>query len=196
MACDISNGRIEQCKDSVSGLKAIYIINYDKLNSDSVVYSAGAGEEDEIDTWTPIDDTTPLNLYKYELKSTANGLNTTINTSRDNGTTFFEQTLVINLKRQDVVTTRNVKILAYGRPRIVVRTMTDQFFLMGLDQGADMNAGTIASGNSLDSFNGYEGLTFVAQEENPANFIDCTNEAGLKTVFATVSGADAAIVTS
>ena len=31
MACDISNGRIEQCKDSVSGLKAIYIINYDKL---------------------------------------------------------------------------------------------------------------------------------------------------------------------
>ena len=196
MACDISNGRIEQCKDSVSGLKAIYIINYDKLNSDSVVYSAGAGEEDEIDTWTPIDDTTPLNLYKYELKSTANGLNTTINTSRDNGTTFFEQTLVINLKRQDVVTTRNVKILAYGRPRIVVRTMTDQFFLMGLDQGADMNAGTIASGNSLDSFNGYEGLTFVAQEEMPANFIDCTNEAGLKTVFATVSGADAAIVTS
>ena len=196
MACDISNGRIEQCKDSVSGLKAIYIINYDKLNSDSVVYSAGAGEEDEIDTWTPIDDTTPLNLYKYELKSTANGLNTTINTSRDNGTTFFEQTLVINLKRQDVVTTRNVKILAYGRPRIVCRTMTDQFFLIGLDQGADMNAGTIASGNSLDSFNGYEGLTFVAQEEMPANFIDCTNEAGLKTVFATVSGADAAIVTS
>jgi len=195
MACDISNGRIEQCKDSVSGLKAIYIINYDKLNSDSVVYSAGAGEEDEIDTWTPIDDTTPLNLYKYELKSTANGLNTTINTSRDNGTTFFEQTLVINLKRQDVVTTRNVKILAYGRPRIVVRTMTDQFFLMGLDQGADMNAGTIASGNSLDSFNGYEGLTFVAQEENPANFIDASSEAALATAFNN-GVADAAIVTS
>ena len=99
MACDISNGRIEQCKDSVSGLKAIYIINYDKLNSDSVVYSAGAGEEDEIDTWTPIDDTTPLNLYKFELKSTTNGLLLRqSNTSRDNGTTFFSQTLVAALK--------------------------------------------------------------------------------------------------
>ena len=195
MACDISNGRIEQCKDSVSGLKAIYIINYDKLNSDSVSYETATGQEDVIDSWTPIDDVTPLNLYKYELKGTANGLNTTINTSRDNGTTFFEQTLVINLKRQDAITTRNVKILAYGRPRIVCRTMTDQFFLIGLDQGADMNAGTIASGNSLDSFNGYEGLTFVAQEELPANFLDCTNEAGLKTLFATVSGADATIVT-
>ena len=196
MACDISNGRIEQCKDSVSGLKAIYIINYDKLNSDSVSYETATGQEDVIDFWTPIDDASPLNLFKFELKSTANGFNTSINTSRDNGTTFFEQTLVINLKRQDAATTKNVKLLAYGRPRVVVRTMTDQFFLMGLDQGADMNAGTIASGNSLDSFNGYEGLTFVAQEELPANFIDVSTEAGLKTAFATASGADAAIVTS
>ena len=196
MACDISNGRIEQCKDSVSGLKAVYIINYDKLNSDSVDYlTTPVGSEDVIDTWTPIDTATALNLYKYELKSTANSFNTTINTSRDNGTTFFEQTLVMNLKRQDAATTKNVKLLAYGRPRIVVRTMTDQFFLMGLDQGADMNAGTIASGSSLDSFNGYEGLTFVAQEELNANFIDCSTEAQLATVFNNGTD-DAVIVTS
>jgi hypothetical protein len=196
MACDISNGRIEQCKDSVSGLKAVYIINYDKLNSDSVTYlTTPVGSEDVIDTWTPVDTATALNLYKYELKSTANSFNTTINTSRDNGTTFFEQTLVMNLKRQDAATTKNVKLLAYGRPRIVVRTMTDQFFLMGLDQGADMNAGTIASGSSLDSFNGYEGLTFVAQEELNANFIDCTTEAQLAAVFNNGTD-DAVIVTS
>jgi len=196
MACDISNGRIEQCKDSVSGLKAVYIINYDKLNSDSVTYlTTPVGSEDVIDTWTPVDTATALNLYKYELKSTANSFNTTINTSRDNGTTFFEQTLVMNLKRQDAATTKNVKLLAYGRPRIVVRTMTDQFFLMGLDQGADMNAGTIASGSSLDSFNGYEGLTFVAQEELNANFIDCSTEAQLAAVFNNGTD-DAVIVTS
>jgi len=196
MACDISNGHIEQCKDTVSGLKAIYIINYDKLNSDAAVYlTTPVGSEDVLDTWVPIDTATAMNLYKFELKSTANGFNTSINTSRDNGTTFFEQTLVINLKRQDAATTKNVKLLAYGRPRVVVRTMTDQFFLMGLDQGADMNAGTIASGNSLDSFNGYEGLTFVAQEELPANFIDCTTEAQLAAVFNNGTD-DAVIVTS
>lgn len=195
MACDISNGRIEQCKDSVSGLKAIYIINYDKLNSDSVSYETATGQEDVIDFWNPIDDTVSLNLYKYELKSTANSFTTAINSSRDNGTTFFTQTLVANLKRQDAVTTRNVKILSYGRPRIVCRTMTDQFFLMGLDQGADVSAGEISTGASLGDFNGYS-LTFTAEEELPANFIDVSNEAGLKTAFATVSGADAAIVTS
>ena len=132
MSCDITNGRIEQCKDSVSGLKAIYFINFDDLDSDDVVYDAT--NTDVIDTWQPA---AALSIYKYELKSTANSFTTSINSSRDNGTTFFEQTLVANLKRQDFATHKNVKLLAYGRPRIVIRTMTDQFFLMGLDQGAD-----------------------------------------------------------
>jgi hypothetical protein len=183
MACDITAGRIEQCKDSVSGLKSIFIINYEKLNADSAVYNTtDAGKEDELKSWMPVDTTTALHLYKFELKSTANSFTTAINSSRDNGTTFFTQTLVAALKRQDVVTTKNVKLLAYGRPRIVVRTMTDQFFLMGLDQGADVSAGEISSGAALGDFNGYS-LTFTAEEELPANFIDCTTEAQLQAVF-------------
>tara|TARA_R110002153_G_scaffold16250_1_gene57672 strand:- start:663 stop:1250 length:588 start_codon:yes stop_codon:yes gene_type:complete len=192
MACDISNGRIEQCKDSVSGLKAIYIINYDKLNSDAVAYlSSPVGSEDVIDTWVPIDTATAMNLYKFELKSTTNSFTTAIESSRDNGTTFFSQTLVAALKRQDAATTKNVKLLAYGRPRIVVRTMTDQFFLMGLDQGADVSAGEISSGAALGDFNGYS-LTFLAQEEEPANFIDCSTEATLAAVFN--NGTDNAVI--
>lgn len=189
MACDITAGRIEQCKDSVSGLKAMYLINYEDLNSDSPTYvTYGTGDNvDEITDWIPVDDTTQLTMYKFELKSTANSFTTAINSSRDNGTTFFEQTLVAALKRQDVVTHKNVKLLAYGRPRIIVRTMTDQFFLMGLDQGADVSAGEISSGAALGDFNGYS-LTFTAQEELPANFLLASSEANLKTLFANTAG--------
>lgn len=190
MSCDITNGRIEQCKDSVSGLKAIYFANFDDLDSDNVVYDAT--DTDVIDTWQPA---APLNLYKYELKSTTNSFTTAINSSRDNGTTFFEQTLVAALKRQDFATHKNVKLLAYGRPRIIVRTMTDQFFLMGLDQGADVSAGEISSGAALGDFNGYS-LTFTAMEELPANFINVTTEAALATAFADAGATDAVIVTS
>jgi hypothetical protein len=28
MACDLSSGRLEVCKDSVGGLKAVYFVNY------------------------------------------------------------------------------------------------------------------------------------------------------------------------
>jgi hypothetical protein len=188
--CDITNGRIEQCKDSVSGLKAIYFINYDDLNPDSVTY---VGSTDEIADWTPIS-AGALQLYKYELKG-ANSFETTINSSRDNGTTFFQQTLTIQLKRQDVTTHKNVKLLAYGRPRIVVRTMTDQFFLMGLTQGADVTAGTVSSGSALGDFNGYN-LTFEAMEVSPANFLDVSTEAQLKTLFEDGAGVDAQIVTA
>jgi len=192
MSCDITNGRIEQCKDSVSGLKAIYFINYDDVNSDPTYVTYNTTDGDVIDSWEPL---AALTMYKYELKSTANSFTTSINSSRDNGTTFFEQTLVANLKRQDFATHKNVKLLAYGRPRIVIRTMTDQFFLMGLDQGADVSAGEISTGAALGDFNGYS-LTFTAQEELPANFINVSTEAALATAFADSLGTDAVIVTS
>ena len=184
MSCEISHGRVEECKDSVSGLKAIYIINYDDLNEDNATFDTGTtDEEDELVSWQPA---SPLSMYKYELKSTANALNTTINASRDNGTTFFTQELVVNLKRQDVVTHKQVKLLSYGRPRIIARSMTDQFFLLGFAQGCDVSAGTIGTGAALGDFNGYQ-LTFTAEEELPPLFIDCNKEedptTGLDAVF-------------
>jgi len=190
MACDITNGRIEECKDSVSGLKAVYFINYDDLDSDDVTYDTVGGNPDLITDWAPA---SPISLYKYELKGN-NSFETTINSSRENGTTFFEQNLAIQLKRQDIQTHKNVKLLAFGRPRIVVRTMTDQFFLMGLDQGGDVTGGTVSSGSALGDFNGYS-LTFTAMEVSPANFLDCSTEAALATLFAS-GGTDATIVTS
>ena len=190
MSCDITNGRVEECKDSVSGLKAIYFANFDDLNTDNIAYDSSNG--DVIDTWQPA---TALDLFKYELKSNENSFITAIQTSRDNGTTFFEQTLQISLKKQDIAMHKNIKLLAYGRPRIIVRTMTDQFFLMGLAQGCDTTAGEVSSGAALGDFNGYK-LTFVASEVLPANFIDASSEATLIAAFATSGGDNAVIKTN
>lgn len=172
MACDIANGRLEACKDSVSGIDAIYFINYGIEYPDNVtidldgVVTAVLGVTD---------------LYKYELKG-ANSFDQTIQSSRDNGTTFFEQVLVAQLKKQDIATHKTVKLLAYGRPHIVVRTRNLQFFLMGLERGADVTAGTISTGAALGDFNGYN-LTFTAMENTPAPFIDCADETTLAAVF-------------
>lgn len=171
MSCDISHGRLETCKDSVSGLDAIYFINYGiapenvTLDVDNVV-TAVTGVTD---------------LYKYELKG-ANSFEQTIQTSRDNGTTYFEQVVVAQLKKQDITTHKTVKLLAYGRPHIVVRTRSAQYFIVGLERGADMTAGTISSGTALGDFNGYN-LTFSAMENSPANFLDCANETQLEALF-------------
>jgi hypothetical protein len=176
MACDIGHGRLESCKDSVSGLDAIYFINYGINYPTDVTYSATPGQEDLITVITGVD-----TLYKYELKG-ANSFEQTIQTSRDNGTTYFEQVVVAQLKKQDVTTHKTIKLLAYGRPHIVVRTRSGQFFIVGIERGADMTAGTISSGTALGDFNGYN-MTFTAMENVPANFLDCTDEGTLVNLF-------------
>lgn len=183
MSCDIANGRLEQCKDSVSGLDAIFFINYGDYNPETDV-TYNVTNTDQIDDINGV-----ASLYKYELKG-ANSFEQTINSSRENGTTFVEQTLTIQLKKQDAATHKTVKLLSYGRPHIVVKTRSNQYFLMGLERGADLTAGTISSGVQLGDMNGY-GLTFVAQENIAANFLNCSTDAGLATVFSS-----ATIVTS
>jgi len=174
MACTIANGRIEQCKDSVSGLKAIYFINYQIATSD-VTYDVT--NTDMITAVTNVD-----SLYKYELKSTENSFEQTINSDRNNGTTFFTQTLNVKFKKQDIATSKNIKLLSYGRPHVVVSTNSGQFFLMGLNHGADVTAGALSSGASLGDFNGYS-LTFEAMEECYANFLNATTETAMVTLF-------------
>ncbi len=182
MSCDIANGRLEACKDSVSGLDAIYIINYGDYNPDpaalggDVTYSATAGLEDVITEITNV-----ATVYKFELKG-ANSFEQTIQTSRDNGTTFFEQALTIQLKRQDAATHKTIKLLAYGRPHIIVRTRGNQFFIAGLQRGCDVTAGTVSSGSAMGDFSGYN-LTFTGMENVPANFLNCSAEDTLLTTI-------------
>ena len=179
MACDITHGRLEQCKDVVGGLQAIYILNYGEYDPIAgVTYSTNPGQEDLI---TQINLASATPIYKYELKGT-NSFETTITSSRENGTTFFEQVLAITLKKQDVQTHKEVKLLTYGRPNIIVRTNANQFFIAGLTRGMDVTAGTIGNGTNLGDMSGYS-LTFTGQEAVPANFLDCVDEATLAAVL-------------
>lgn len=182
MSCDISNGVAEPCKSAVGGLDAIYIINYGDYAATDLTYDGT--NTDMIDTITGVS-----NVYKFELKG-ANSFEQTITSSRDNGTTFVEQTLTVNLKQQSAAKTKLVKLLSYGRPHIIVRTRANQYFLAGLERGMDLTTGVISNGTAMGDMNGYT-LTFTGQENIPANFLDCSTEAGLVTVLSS-----ATIVTS
>ena len=160
MACNLTIGRAEVCKETVGGLKAVYFINFQILPAD-VTFS-----NDLITSIINVD-----NLYKYELKSNENVFDQEIVTSRETGTTFFRQTLTIKLKKQDTTTHKEIKLLAYGRPHVLVESNAGQFFMMGLFRGADLTAGSINNGGALGDFNGYS-LTFVAEEKLPAPFTD------------------------
>ena len=63
--------------------------------------------------------------------------------------------------------------MAYARPHVIVEDNNGNKFLMGLEYGAEVTGGTIATGAAMGDMSGYT-LTFTAQEKIPANFVDAT----------------------
>jgi len=171
MACLITSGRIEPCKDSLGGLRNVYFINEDiaanYMYRESVpgAYVVDTDFSESIDYVNFVE-----KLYKFELKSNENVYDQEIVTSRENGTTFFRQTLTIKLKKQDIATHNAVKTLAYAKPRILVENNEGQFFLVGLLRGCDLTAGSINNGGALGDFSGYS-MTFQAEELLPSQFV-------------------------
>lgn len=150
MPCNVTLGRLEGCKDAVGGLNAIYFINYGTMGALTI--------SDE--TITAFASTTP-DAFKYDLKGTS-AFDQSLTSSRDNGTTFAEQTLVVSLKKQDATTHKEVKLLAYGRPHVLIEDNNGTLWMMGEEFGSEMNA-TANTGASLGDKSGYE-LTFAAME--------------------------------
>ena len=163
MACNITLGRNEPCKDSIAGLHGVYFINY-------TTGSFALNANDEVTSFP-----TSSTAYYYELKG-ANSYLETVNTSRDNGTTFFNQELSLTLKKLDANMTKQFKLLAYGRPQIVVADRNGNALLVGRDQGADMTGGTITIGAAYGDLSGYTAV-FTGQEPLPANFITGSTQA-------------------
>lgn len=159
MSCDITRGRAEVCKESVGGLQAVYFINY---ISGSAQFTRDANS-------LITDGFSGLDAYKYELKGSS-AYTETVNSSRENGTTFFSQELTLNLKKLTNTMTTELKTLAYGRPQIVVHTNAGDALLVGEDRGADLTGGSIQTGGALGDLYGYS-LTFTGEEQLPAAFI-------------------------
>ena len=156
MACNITAGRNEVCKDSIGGLQGVYFLNF----TTGSFTKNGDGEITTLSGET---------VYYYELKGNSS-YTETVNTSRDNGTTFFSQELTLNLKKLTNEMTTQLKLLAYGRPQIIVWTMNGDALLVGEHEGADMTAGTIQTGGAMGDLYGYS-LTFTGTEKLPAAFL-------------------------
>ena len=181
MACDLTKGRIEPCKDVVGGIKNVYFIDFGDI---TITY-------DSINT-DVVDDLGAVTAYKYELKGNSS-FEQTVNASRENGTVFYEQTLNLTLKKLSVADNKELKLLAYGRPHVVVQDYNGNAFLMGAINGADVSGGTIVTGAAMGDLSGYT-LTFTGQEKTPANFLDGATDAdpfgGLTSTVTVTSGTD------
>lgn len=157
MACNLTAGRQEVCKESIGGLAGVYFMNYTTAS-----FTTNANGEI---TALPASSS----LYYYQLKGTS-AYTETVNSSRENGTTFFSQELTLNLKKLTNEMSTQLKLMAYGRPQVIVYTNNGDAFVAGLKLGCDVTAGTIQTGGALGDLYGYS-ITLTGMEQLPASWI-------------------------
>ena len=165
MACDITRGRLIDCKDSIGGLKAIYICkNYN--NNISAVATINTTEMTDAGfaSWSGASGGVTT-VFKYDLVPNLSSMTVNVQSDNANGTTFFNQTLSITLQKIDHDMTNELRLIAYSRAQIFVLDENDNCFLLGIDGGCHVTGGTVITGAAKGDLTGYT-IEWGAEEKN------------------------------
>lgn len=160
MACDtLTTGRSLPCKTGFGGVKKVYFADYGTLGTVTVDADGTISAFSGTPSW-----------FEYDVKGNSS-LETTITSSRENGTTFYAQTLNLTLPYIDNATQQELQILAVGRPHMVVEDYLGNQYLCGLENGCEVTGGTIVTGAAAGDLYGFT-LVLEGQEEKAPAFVD------------------------
>ena len=158
MACALTTGRKVPCKSAFGGIKTVLFADYGALTAVTV----DAATKEATVTGTP-------DWYEYDVKGNSS-LETTVTSSRENGTTFYTQTLNLTLTYLDAKTQAELQTLAVARPYIVVVDYYGNNFLCGFENGMECTGGTVVTGAAAGDLSGFT-LTFEGMEETAPYFL-------------------------
>jgi hypothetical protein len=164
MACVLTTGRKVPCKSAFGGIKTVLFADFGTIASiavDSETKEATITNGSPAPTW-----------FEYDVKGNSS-LETTVTSSRENGTTFYTQTLNLTLTYLDAKTQAELQVLAVARPYIVVVDYYGNSFLCGLENGMETTGGTVVTGAAAGDLSGFT-LTFEGMEETAPYFLDAT----------------------
>ena len=171
MACAISAGYAIDCRDSVGGIDAVYFIEH-----------AGVSTMDESSgTITAMTKATGKRFWKFEVpsKSTANATSNPVG-STENGTLFFEQSVVLPINKRDATTRNIVTTLAKNKLIAVTKDKDGTYRMYGKAYGLFLDQSTGQTGAAPGDANGYA-LTFVGSEKEDFFVVAAGVAAALET---------------
>ena len=158
MACLLSTGRKGPCKSAFGGIKTVYFADYGSLTAIAIDATTKEATTTGTPTW-----------YEYDVKGNSS-LETTVTSSRENGTTFYTQTLALTLTFLEAKTQAELQALAVARPYVVVEDYYGNSFLCGYENGMECTGGTVVTGAAAGDLSGFT-LTFEGMEEAAPFFL-------------------------
>ena len=168
MACTaLTKGRGLDCNRISGGIKYVYFGVYDQF--DAPIETAGivqsGGEITDIEMGANV-------LYRYTMPLGTASLSESITGSRENGTIFYTPTLNVILNRLTKEDQNQIKLLgattvvAFAQLNATLTNGHDVIVGLGVENGLQLNAGTIDSGAAWGDRSGYT-LTFDGIEQLP-----------------------------
>jgi hypothetical protein len=158
MACLLTSGYSLGCRDGIGGIAEVYIGEW---NGSSMTYTLGV--DSIIGTFSGA--TVSFYTFQQEIETasfTENG-----NFSIENGTSFYDSTLVITLHKMDAALRNKILLLGQGKWRIIVKSQNGKYFLMGYQNPVRVSASTPGLGKAYGDLNGAV-ITFMTKEASPA----------------------------
>lgn len=160
MACALTSNLTLSCRDSVGGIKTIYVTEF--ANKSTLTSTAGV-----ISAFTL---TTGKKFWQYDLIKETAELSEKPTPSTENGTIFYETELKIMLHKIEVTKRNELKLLAQNNLLIICLDRNGLYWLMGETTGADLQPSETKWGKAMGDFNGYN-LVFKGKEGDQMNTV-------------------------
>ena len=159
MACNLATGRKVPCKSAFGGIKTVFMADFGTISA--LVINETSKEVTGF-TGSP-------SWFQYDVKGNSS-LETTVTSSRENGTTFYTQTLNLTLTFLDAKTQAELQTVAVARPYVVVEDYYGNSFLCGFENGMELTGGTVVTGAAAGDLSGFT-ITMEGMEERAPYFL-------------------------
>lgn len=167
-ACILTQGFNLDCRDSLGGLKEVYIIEVGNLGT--VTEASGVV--------TAIGKTTGKRFWKYSLIRETSNADEVITNNEQNGTLYYAQTVSIICNKKQASVRNEIMLLGKNNVAIVGVDNNGKGWLYGRENGLVLGGNT-GTGTAWGDRNGST-LTFAGNEKQLAPEVDAATIATLE----------------
>jgi hypothetical protein len=157
MACALTQSFPLGCRDSVGGIKTLYITEQANLAS---ITTSGS-------TVTAITLNSGKVFWTYSLRKATSEFTEAITTSEANGSVYYKDDIKAVLYKLDANKQAELANLAQNLLLVIVLDNNGSYWLTGLVNGAQLQTSQAKTGKAFGDLNGYD-LSLEAEEPQPA----------------------------
>jgi hypothetical protein len=173
MSCALTTGYTLGCRDSVGGIKTIYVQGW---NATGTVNTNGSGTVTGFTGFSS-------GFYEYDLTKATSSLTETLNASIENGSIYYTPEVTFTINKLQVAVRNELRLLARNRLLVIVQDNNNRYWLLGSANGLEATAGTAGTGTAFGDRSGYE-MTLTGMEPDPMLLIVSTTFTPLATQIA------------